>query len=239
MPDNICTIKFRANKDCSVLIDGEDVLTLTANKVGKHELPYGVYFIGFKATDGDEIEADDYTVDFPSKLWKVEFEGIVPSAAESASAQQETVGLSKETIEAEPEQSTVPDEVSKPTSIPTSKVEDAAVAETIEETPDYDAIFQQGKAAFDQQNYDEAVRCFLKAAQGGNKNAMYYMGLCYMDGHCVVQSPLKAKQWFQEALPMPEAQEMIESLESKGNKSCLKTLCWIVAIIIVICIIFC
>lgn len=73
MPDNICTLKFRANRDCKVFVDSDEVLSLEANKIVKYDLPYGEYFIGFVANDGAEIEEEECRIDVPSRLWKVEF----------------------------------------------------------------------------------------------------------------------------------------------------------------------
>jgi TPR repeat protein len=47
-----------------------------------------------------------------------------------------------------------------------------------------------------QQNYDQAYKYFLKAANEGNINAMYYIGKMYQNGQSVTKDNVKAFNWY-------------------------------------------
>ena len=51
-----------------------------------------------------------------------------------------------------------------------------------------------------QQDHDEAIKWFRKAAEVGDKDGMYYLGKAYEKGNGVENSRQKAIEWYQKAL---------------------------------------
>ena len=45
----------------------------------------------------------------------------------------------------------------------------------------------------------EAVKWYLKAAEQGNANAQFNLGISYYKGEGVKRNPSKAKEWFRKA----------------------------------------
>ncbi|MBW2117051.1 MAG: SEL1-like repeat protein, partial [Deltaproteobacteria bacterium] len=61
------------------------------------------------------------------------------------------------------------------------------------------AIFDKGKAYYDSQNYQEALKCFQKAAEKGYADAQNYVGLMYDEGKGVRRDERESLKWFQKA----------------------------------------
>jgi len=55
------------------------------------------------------------------------------------------------------------------------------------------------------QDYDMARQWYQKAANAGNTDAMYNLGLLYRDGQGVAQDYDKACEWFQKAADAGDA----------------------------------
>jgi Holliday junction DNA helicase RuvB subunit len=53
-----------------------------------------------------------------------------------------------------------------------------------------------GIAYFRQKNYSDAAKCFAKAAEQGNDQAEWLLGICYMDGMGVLKDEAEAVKWF-------------------------------------------
>ena len=57
----------------------------------------------------------------------------------------------------------------------------------------------KGEGAYQAGNYDVALVEFTKAADEGDMNAQFNLGVMYEHGHGVDQSDLKAAEWYQLA----------------------------------------
>lgn len=60
-------------------------------------------------------------------------------------------------------------------------------------------IFQRGQQSFDQKNYQEAMKYYLKAAKYNNFDAINNIGYMYSHGLGVEEDNSKAFQWFLKA----------------------------------------
>ena len=56
-----------------------------------------------------------------------------------------------------------------------------------------------GQKAYASGDYALALKEFTKAAESGDMNAQFNLGLMYEEGHGVEQSDLKAGEWYQRA----------------------------------------
>jgi TPR repeat protein len=72
----------------------------------------------------------------------------------------------------------------------------------------------KGEEAYENGNYQVAFEEFTKAAENGDVNAQYNMGVMYEHGHGVEQSYLKAGEWYQRAADNghPEAPTALQLL---------------------------
>lgn len=61
------------------------------------------------------------------------------------------------------------------------------------------AGFDEGKAAFEQQDYTKAFQELQPLAKAGNAPAEYLLGLLYAEGRGVDQDPLAAVDWYRKA----------------------------------------
>ena len=62
--------------------------------------------------------------------------------------------------------------------------------------------YLRGKKAFRgnfKNHYEVAVEWYRKAAEAGNKNAQYELGMCYLRGEGVPKDDYTAYTWFREA----------------------------------------
>jgi len=57
----------------------------------------------------------------------------------------------------------------------------------------------KGEQAYQKGDYELALSEFTKAAEEGNMNAQYNLGVMYEHGHGIIQSVLKADEWYQMA----------------------------------------
>lgn len=71
-----------------------------------------------------------------------------------------------------------------------------------------------GEAAYKAGDYALALSEFTKAAEAGDMNAQYNLGVMYEHGYGVTQSDLKADEWYQLAADNghPDAQTALELL---------------------------
>ena len=60
-------------------------------------------------------------------------------------------------------------------------------------------IFRQGQAFFTDHRYDEAVRCFITAAEQGHAGAQCILGACYEKGFGMAVDYTKAVVWYTKA----------------------------------------
>ena len=76
--------------------------------------------------------------------------------------------------------------------------------------------FEKGQAAYDAGDYQTAAAQFKLAADKGNAEAMYRLGLCYHDGQGVEKDANEAVKWYQNAVKggNTEAQAYLDSLTS-------------------------
>lgn len=56
-----------------------------------------------------------------------------------------------------------------------------------------------GEKAYESGDYELALKEFTKAADDGDMNAQFNLGVMYEEGHGVDQSDLKAGEWYQIA----------------------------------------
>ena len=61
------------------------------------------------------------------------------------------------------------------------------------------ADFQAGLDAYQKGDFVGAVKEWRPLADGGDAVAQYNLGLLYLDGHGVPQSPMEASNWFRRA----------------------------------------
>ena len=75
--------------------------------------------------------------------------------------------------------------------------------------------FNKGCSAYRKQDYTEAVKWWRKAAEQGNTDAQYSLGVCYFFGHGVTKDEAEAVKWLRKAagLGHREAGEMLEYLQ--------------------------
>lgn len=59
--------------------------------------------------------------------------------------------------------------------------------------------FEQGVRLFEQGQFRDAYRIFIKLAQEGHRRAQYYVGICYSQGKGVKQDLQAAAKWISEA----------------------------------------
>ncbi len=84
---------------------------------------------------------------------------------------------------------------------------------------DPDELFEQGKQAYDDQNYNEAAKLFRQAAEEGHAKSQYYMGLLCEYGDGVTQSDEDAVNWYRQAADQgdPASQTNLGWMYSKGR----------------------
>jgi hypothetical protein len=75
-----------------------------------------------------------------------------------------------------------------------------------------------GKKAYRESRYGEALKLFLAAATAGNSEAMFYLGLMYKSGQSVAVDKAEAHGWFQKAADSGETRAMIQ-LAFDANES--------------------
>ena len=71
-----------------------------------------------------------------------------------------------------------------------------------------DKLYEQGKALYDKEKYDEAVLKLRPAAEQGHKKAQYRMGRLYSKGHGVPKDHTKAVYWYEKAAAQGHAKSM-------------------------------
>ncbi len=86
-------------------------------------------------------------------------------------------------------------------------------------------LYENGEMGLTQDR-NEAVNCFIKAAEKHNREAQYQLGICYRDGLGVAQDKKEAKKWFLKASEKIQDAELqvksicIELAEQKDPDSC-------------------
>ncbi|CAH9017921.1 tetratricopeptide repeat protein [Candidatus Nitrosacidococcus sp. I8] len=78
---------------------------------------------------------------------------------------------------------------------PTYEFKDLSPIEK-KEDPQISAHLDLGRKAYKSQDYNTALKELKPLAEKGNKNAQYYMGLMYANGHGLPLDTKKAEQWF-------------------------------------------
>lgn len=75
---------------------------------------------------------------------------------------------------------------------------------------------EKGKSAYEAGNYQVAASQFKLAADNGNADAMFHLGLCYHDGFGVEKDANEAVKWYQKAVNggNAEAQAYLDALTS-------------------------
>ncbi len=66
----------------------------------------------------------------------------------------------------------------------------------------------EAKALFNQERYADAIPLFRQSAEAGNAEAMFYMGLFYLNGWGASQDFARARSWFEKAAAGREARAM-------------------------------
>ena len=62
-----------------------------------------------------------------------------------------------------------------------------------------DALYEEGKALYDQKKYELAIKKLMPAAQKGHKKAQYRLGRCYDKGYGVKEDNELAFRWYSKA----------------------------------------
>ena len=67
-------------------------------------------------------------------------------------------------------------------------------------------------------DYSEAVKWYRKAAEQGNKQAQYNLGVCYESGRGVPQDYSEAVKWYRKAAEqgVDYAKEQLQKLQEMG-----------------------
>jgi uncharacterized protein len=81
------------------------------------------------------------------------------------------------------------------------------------------ADFQAGLDAYQKGDYVGAAKEWRPLAESGDPIAQYNLGLLYLDGHGVPQSPLEAANWFRRAAEQDntQAQHNLGALYGSGQ----------------------
>ena len=95
------------------------------------------------------------------------------------------------------------------------KKENAVDAELKEGESEY----LMGIGYYEQQSYEESLKCFRSAAEKGHVGAQYRLGRMYYDGVCVELSEEEAYKWFKLAADKgeKESQFVLASMYIRGN----------------------
>src|SRR5271154_4138472 len=72
-----------------------------------------------------------------------------------------------------------------------------------------DADYQLGVEALSKQDYQRSFDLFLKAAEVGNSDAMYNVGMQYDNGQGVHQDTQQAMAWYQKAAALGDSNAMV------------------------------
>ena len=94
-----------------------------------------------------------------------------------------------------PEKAEAPEETGQETQAPEEpeEPEDAGQAARAGE------YFKLGESAEEQQKWEEAAEYYRKAAEAGNVNAMFALGVCYAKGQGVLRDDGQSAQWLRKA----------------------------------------
>ena len=99
-------------------------------------------------------------------------------------------------------------------------LDDEIIQETEEEIRKIqeEDVLIRGFDHYDDGKYAEAVECFLDAADNGNSDAMFMLGLCYELGNGVRQDYHRAVDWYERAAALDDAtaQERLGDLYAEG-----------------------
>ena len=91
---------------------------------------------------------------------------------------------------------------------------------TLTSAQDAKQLYQEGKALYDAQKYDQAFPKLLKSAEKGNKKAQYRVGRCYDKGRGVAKDKKTAFKWYQKSADQDyaKAQLAVGKAYMKGTK---------------------
>jgi uncharacterized protein len=81
------------------------------------------------------------------------------------------------------------------------------------------ADFQAGLDAYQKGDYVGAAKEWRPLAEQGSAEAQFNLGLLYLDGHGVPQSPVEAANWFRRAAEQdyPQAQHNLGAMYGSGQ----------------------
>lgn len=116
-----------------------------------------------------------------------------PLPAQTKPEQEERKTVPLPTKQAE--QETVPLPTQQETVPMTAEPEEQMTVE-----PDAEAMYERGETYRTEENFEEAVKCYRRAAEQGNTAAMQMMGECYRAGLGVEEDVEKAQQWYDMAV---------------------------------------
>lgn len=107
-----------------------------------------------------------------------------------------------------------PKKAPKQTTAPAKK---KAPAAQTPKTPQ--GCFDRGMAAFNRDNYSDAMKWFLKAAEDGHASAQRWLGVMYNIGYGVRSDYAEAAKWFRMAAEQgdADAQDSLGQLYEYGN----------------------
>ena len=82
-----------------------------------------------------------------------------------------------------------------------------------------DKLFELGESYFESNNYTEALKCFMKAAEKGHVEAQYNLGVMYHNGYGVVQNYTEAVNWYMKSAEQgfAEAQNNLGTMYANGE----------------------
>ena len=72
------------------------------------------------------------------------------------------------------------------------------------------ALYDEGKAYYDAEQYDKAVPMLQAAAEKGHKKAQYRLGRCYDKGNGVKEDNKKAYEWYMKSAKQDYAKGMYQ-----------------------------
>ena len=79
-----------------------------------------------------------------------------------------------------------------------------------------DKLFELGESYFESNNYTEALKCFMKAAEKGHVEEQSNLGVMYYNGYGVALSYTEALKWYRKSAEQGFAEHKIMVGNGKG-----------------------
>ena len=177
----MANIAIRVDADCLLICDGKYLdVQLEAGKITKIQLPIGQHLLEFLYTEDPDIKVEKDDADFPEsgKSYFVNIKGL-KAAVDSAMA--EVKAKEEETKHLAEEKKRQDEEILKAKK---QKEQELEIKELV----------RKGKDSSASHDYEATFKYFKQAAEFGDPEAQYELGLCYFEGkgvHCDYNEAIK------------------------------------------------